>query len=167
MSTLDQIADQIHEAEQADDLTVYKEHLVRARELLAHAVIFGTDLDRTRLQQFAIRAGANAQRLTAAGKADPMNETANQRVRIIRWGNFLTAISEYLESGGVPMADGRVATAGGWNYENCEPFWVLLNEETNARLVAHARKLIPNADEQACNSLLDKIVRQFLKDAPR
>jgi hypothetical protein len=165
MITLDTMADQFHNAETTDDRTVCMEHLRMAAELLADGVINNAGFSRKRLEGFALRAGENANKISARSQRDPANETAGDRVLIIRWGNLMTTIAEYLESGGVPMPDGRVATADGWNYENCEPFHLVLDEDTNARLIAQARKLLPNADQQACNSLLDKILRQWLKDA--
>jgi hypothetical protein len=167
MSAIKKITRQVQEAEQAakdNARHVCTEHLRMARQILADGVI-GGDIDagdeehKMRLQQLLVRAGTNCR--------NTPNDTAGNIALYIAWGHIVSAIGELLETGGVPMADGRVATANGWNYENCPPFHLVLNEETNDRLVARARQILPNADEQAINSLLDKILREWLKDAPR
>lgn len=97
-----------------------------ARVVLANAVIKGRPLDRTRLQQLVVRCGRQAQKVgfrsTRAG-----------------WRGLLGAIFDYLEHGQVPMPDGRVATADGWNYDNCEstvPVTVELPESLHQKLLA-------------------------------
>lgn len=110
MQTLERIHNAIQAAEEAPDADGSKALLLEARTLLAEAVIAGETLDRDPLQQLAIRAGTRGQRLLAE-----KDRTG------IAWGALLSAISDYLESGGVPMPDGRVATVDGWNTENCPP----------------------------------------------
>ena len=110
MQTIERIHDAIRAAEEAPDADSCKAHLLEARTILAEAVVAGESPDRRRLEQFAILAGRKARRALDEG-----DRTG------IAWAAVLGGIGDYLESGGVPMPDGRVATADGWNTENCPP----------------------------------------------
>jgi len=110
MTTITKMNDAIREAEKAPESDSCKEHLLRARTILANAVIADESLDRTGLEKILVRAGSRGRQLMRTlGRPG------------IPWASFVGALADYLENGGVPMPDGRVAVAGGWNTENCPP----------------------------------------------
>ena len=115
MQTIERIHDVLRAAKEATDTDSCKIHLLRARTILAEAVVAGESPDRRRLEQLAILAGSQARRSLQGHRHD-----ADSR-RGIAWVGVLNSISDYLESGGVPLPDGRVATADGWNTKNCPP----------------------------------------------
>jgi len=114
VSTLEKIHDAIRAAEEAHDANKCKEHLLTARTILAEAVVAGESPDRTRIEQLFIRAGNR-------GRAEITALMGTTGRSGIPWASFGIALADYLQSGGVPMPDGRVATADGWNTENCPP----------------------------------------------
>lgn len=111
MTTIEEIEMYIANAEKARWFEEQQIELGAAKNVLVDAVLRKESIDKERLLAIVKKCGENVDR---HGKK---KEGAN----VIVWANFGGCCAEYLESGGVPMRDGRVATSIGWNYENCEP----------------------------------------------
>ena len=147
----------IARAEQAHNLNRLTIQLDRARDLLAKVALEGTALDPKRIEALILRIGERT-------KNAPVG-TAGENRRFIKWAALAGALVDYLESGGVPMADGRVATASGWNYENCPPvdFTVVMSRETYARLMAHCEKLVDQGEHENLRiSVIETAVKEYL-----
>jgi hypothetical protein len=108
MNTLDKIEPFMAEAEAATEANGNPAPaLGKIRDLLAEAALAGEDLDKERLESLVRRCAQNYE-----GR-DPRF--------LIHWGNIMGAFADYHREGVVGMRDGRVATADGWDYDNCQP----------------------------------------------
>jgi len=102
---LDQIEALVTEAEASERPEPI---LQGARDLLAQVALAGEKLDPERLEALAMRCSKNSGDHT----------TPRQ---LILWGNFMGCCVDLLREGVVGMKDGRMATADGWDYGNCQP----------------------------------------------
>lgn len=107
MSTIDRITDLISRAELAEEVLSVG-LLNAARDLLAETAMAGEKLDEERLMVLLQRCSTNSGDHT----------TPKQ---LIRWGNFMGCLADFMREGVVGMKDGRLATPDGWDYTNCEP----------------------------------------------
>lgn len=112
MSTLDQMTDLVRRAEDGELECIHE-----ARQVLADALLAGTPVDETALEQLAIRAGGNVRNV----KVDDLVANKDTTTWFLHWGNLLTACSDYIRHKQVALPDGICATEDGLNYENCEP----------------------------------------------
>jgi len=107
--TLELVAECICRAESSAEP---RKVLEEGKILLAEAVLRGEQLDKVRLELFMLQCAKNYQ-------------TDGSDRAVLAWAPFLGACADYVREGVVCMGDGRVATAEGWDYSNCEPVEII------------------------------------------
>lgn len=110
--------------------------LLRAREVLASALVEGREVDEGRLKQLGLRVALKI-------RGNPTDSDEGVEALLV-WGEFLGGIDDYIKHKQVLAPDGRCATAGGWKYPNGGPVvkTVVLPPDLNARLRAHVMAMI-------------------------
>jgi len=142
-------------------------YLEKARDALAEAVIGGKQIDRERMER--VFHDSNEHFKAASERA----RAGAPRHAMLVWGNFISVLGDYLEGGAVWMRDGRVATADGWDYSNCEPeqIWARIPRALSERWEAHLDPLTtaapsdnPERNPSEYDLIHDKFVTQALTE---
>lgn len=87
--------------------------LQEARELLAQLALAGTSVQSGTIRFRRLEALVHRCSKNSGDQSTPKS--------LIPWGGFMGCVVDFMDGGVVCMKDGRVATADGWDYSNCEP----------------------------------------------
>lgn len=134
--------------------------LNKARDFLAQVALAGKKLDPERLTALVQRCSKHT-------------ENAKHPGDLIIWANFMGCVVDLLTDGIVCMKDGRVATAEGWNYSNCEPddLHSRISRKVSERLQAHIGTLTdaepshnPSRDPSPYDEKFDEVVQAAITE---